>query len=141
LLLSLIGMAPICFLAVHGIRLAEQTREEANDGNGNTNGVEEHMGMSQADLVGWYLKNSESNFDTEEQLREEERRVRLVINSRINRDGVLWVVPSEDDDKDDVAAQQVSVDGEAGTATASAPPKKSIMHRLLAVHPNYVEDA
>lgn len=131
-----------CFVvAVHGIRLAEQKREEANAGDGDATVADEHVGVSQADLVGWYLKTEEANFDTEEQLREEEKRVRLVINSLINRDGVLWVVPSEDDDNDDVAVQPDAGDGDAGAAAAPVPKKKSIMHRILAVHPNYVEDA
>jgi DNA replication licensing factor MCM6 len=103
----------IATMIIHHLRNLEETQDE-----------EGSIGAKTDDLVDWYLGTQESSIETEQQLEEETKIVRLVLYRMINVDGVILELSEalQNDDEDD----------EEGAGGAD--------EKFLVVHPNYEPD-
>eukprot|EP00730_Choanoeca_flexa_P020345 TRINITY_DN9942_c0_g2_i1.p1 TRINITY_DN9942_c0_g2~~TRINITY_DN9942_c0_g2_i1.p1 ORF type:complete len:809 (+),score=255.15 TRINITY_DN9942_c0_g2_i1:148-2574(+) len=89
---------------IHYVR--QQDEEGARDPNYN--------GTKRRDILQWYLKLHEADFDSEEALNEETERIKLVIERMIKNDNVLIKVPGPEDE--------------------------DVLNNYLVLHPNYTDE-
>eukprot|EP00041_Stephanoeca_diplocostata_P031140 m.963602 g.963602 ORF g.963602 m.963602 type:complete len:356 (+) comp23896_c0_seq5:89-1156(+) len=108
----------IATMIIHHLRQLEDSSEEADFVGGTTD-----------DVVNWYLETQEENLETEEQVAEEARIVRLVLYRMVHVDNVILELEDAtlggESDEDD--------DGDSMMARKSGEEKK----KYLVVHPNY----
>ncbi|EFJ34058.1 hypothetical protein SELMODRAFT_406458 [Selaginella moellendorffii] len=93
-------------------------------------------GMKQKDLVQWYLneQNAKNVYSSVNELIEDIKRLRAVIQHLINREGVLIVI----DDGTEAVEQALKAAEESGVPLERRP--SAIEERVLAVNPNYELD-